>query len=109
MIIRLTNNLRTECLFFRKHNAKYANPITKGPLVPSKNKKNKRLDKKIRKFAKNKDFLFLNDVFLPIDNTQAIIIDNIIFGNKYIYITKEVKQAGKWLYYGTEQAMKDFN
>lgn len=60
-----------------------------------KNKKNKRLDRKIRKFAKNNDFLFLNDVFLPIDNSQAIIIDNIIFGNKYIYVISQKHWEGE--------------
>ena len=60
-----------------------------------KNKKNKRLDRKIRKFAKNNDFLFLNDVFLPIDNSHAIIIDNIIFGNKYIYVISQKHWEGE--------------
>ena len=61
----------------------------------NKNPKNKYLDKKIRKYTKNRDFLFLNDVFLPIENNQAIMIDNIIFGNKYIYIISQKHWEGE--------------
>lgn len=61
----------------------------------NKNPKNKKLDKKIRKYAKNKDFLFLSDVFLPVENNQAILIDNIIFGNKYIYVISQKHWEGE--------------
>lgn len=51
-----------------------------------KNPKNKKLDRKIKKYARDRDFLFLTDVFLPVDNNKAILIDDIILGNKYIYV-----------------------
>ena len=51
-----------------------------------KNPKNKNLDRKIKKYARDRDFLFLTDVFLPVDNNKAILIDDIILGNKYIYV-----------------------
>lgn len=54
-----------------------------------KNPKNKKLDRKIKKFARDRDFLFLTDVFLPVDNNKAILIDDIILGNKYIYVISQ--------------------
>ena len=60
----------------------------------NKNPKNKRLNRKIRKYSKDKDFLFLSDVFLPIENNNAIMIDNIIFGNKYIYVIAQKHWEG---------------
>lgn len=41
------------------------------------------------------DYLILNDLYLPIGENKYKYIDTIIFGNKYIYIIKEVKQAGE--------------
>ena len=61
----------------------------------NKNPKNRYLDKKIRKYSRNRDFLFLNDVFLPVENNQAILIDNIILGNKYIYIISKKHWEGE--------------
>ena len=60
----------------------------------SKNPKNKYLDRKIKKFANDRDFLFLSDVFLPVKDNRAIIIDNIIFGNKYIYVISQKHWEG---------------
>ena len=54
-----------------------------------KNPKNKKLDKKIKKFSRDRDFLFLTDVFLPVDNNKAVLIDDIILGNKYIYVISQ--------------------
>lgn len=54
-----------------------------------KNPKNRKLDKKIKKYARDRDFLFLTDVFLPVDNNKAILIDDIILGNKYIYVISQ--------------------
>ena len=54
-----------------------------------KNPKNKKLDRKIKKYARDRDFLFLTDVFLPVDNNKAILIDDIILGNKYIYVISQ--------------------
>ena len=54
-----------------------------------KNPKNKKLDKKIKKYARDRDFLFLTDVFLPVDNNKAILIDDVILGNKYIYVISQ--------------------
>ena len=61
----------------------------------NKNKKNKTLNKKIRKYSRNRDFLFLSDVFLPVENNQAVLIDNIIFGNKYIYVIAQKHWEGQ--------------
>ena len=55
----------------------------------NKNPKNKYLDKKIRKYSQDRDFLFLTDVFLPVNDDRAIVIDDIIFGNKYIYVISQ--------------------
>ena len=54
-----------------------------------KNPKNRKLDRKIKKYARDRDFLFLTDVFLPVDNNRAILIDDIILGNKYIYVISQ--------------------
>ena len=54
-----------------------------------KNPKNKTLDRKIKKYARDRDFLFLTDVFLPVDNNKAVLIDDIILGNKYIYVISQ--------------------
>lgn len=54
-----------------------------------KNPKNRRLDRKIKKYARDRDFLFLTDVFLPVDNNKAVLIDDIILGNKYIYVISQ--------------------
>ena len=59
-----------------------------------KNTKNKKLDRRIRKYAKNKDFLILNNVFLPVDDTKAILVDNLLFGNKYIYVISQKHWEG---------------
>lgn len=55
----------------------------------------KRIQKKLYKECKIHDFLILNDIWLPIGDNKYKYVDTIIFGNKYIYITKEVKQAGE--------------
>ena len=77
-----------------------------------KNPKNKSLDRKIRKYALNRDFLFLSDVFIPVNNEKAVIIDNIIFGNKYIYVVSQKHWEGtlkgfeydtKWMIMHKEQ------
>ena len=59
-----------------------------------KNPKNRKLDKKIKKYARDRDFLFLTDVFLPVDNNKAILIDDIILGNKYIYVISQKHWEG---------------
>ena len=59
-----------------------------------KNQKNKRLNRKLRKFSKDRDFLFLSDVFLPIRDNTATLIDDIVFGNKYIYLIAQKHWEG---------------
>ena len=54
----------------------------------------KRVQKKIYKACKANDFLIINDIWLPVEENKVKHIDTIIFGNKYIYITSIVKQAG---------------
>ncbi len=41
------------------------------------------------------DYLILNDLYIPVGENKYKYIDTLIFGNKYIYIIKEVKQAGE--------------
>lgn len=54
----------------------------------------KRMQKKIYKDCKVNDLLILNDIYLPIGEDKFKHVDTIIFGNKFIYIVKIVKQAG---------------
>ena len=39
--------------------------------------------------------MILNDIWLPMGDNKYKYIDTIIFGNKYIYIVKEIKQVGE--------------
>lgn len=55
----------------------------------------KRIQKNLYRSCKMYDYLILNDLYLPIGENKYKYIDTIIFGNKYIYIIKEVKQAGE--------------
>lgn len=55
----------------------------------------KRIQKKLYKECKANDFLILNDIWLPMGDDKYKYIDTIIFGNKYIYIVKEIKQVGE--------------
>ena len=55
----------------------------------------KRVQKKLYKECKVNDFLIINDIWIPIEENKFKHIDTIIFGNKYIYITSIVKQAGE--------------
>ena len=55
----------------------------------------KRVQKRMLKDCKNKDYLILNDIWLPVGNNKCKYVDTIIFGNKYIYIITIIKQAGE--------------
>ena len=55
----------------------------------------KRVQKNLYKACKMNDFLIINDIWLPVEDNKIKHIDTIIFGNKYIYITSIVKQAGE--------------
>lgn len=55
----------------------------------------KRIQKNLYKACKNNDLLIINDIWLPVGENKYKHVDTIIFGNKYIYITKEVKQLGE--------------
>ena len=55
----------------------------------------KRIQKKLYKECKANDFLILNDIWLPMGDNKYKYIDTIIFGNKFIYIVKEIKQVGE--------------
>ena len=55
----------------------------------------KRIQKKLFKACKTNDLLILNDIYLPIGDNKYKYIDTIIFGNKFVYITKEINQAGE--------------
>lgn len=54
----------------------------------------KRVQKIIYKECKANDLLVISDIWVPVEENKVKHIDTIIFGNKYIYITSIVKQAG---------------
>ena len=54
----------------------------------------KRIQKKLYKGCKANDYLIINDIYLPISENKYKHIDTIIFGNKYIYITRQISQIG---------------
>ena len=54
-----------------------------------------RMQKKLYKACKLNDYLIINEIILPVNATQYKKIDTIIFGNKYIYIIKEVDDIGE--------------
>lgn len=54
----------------------------------------KRVEKKLFKGCKANDFLIITDLYVPTEENKMKHIDAIIFGNKYIYITSIVKNAG---------------
>ena len=54
----------------------------------------KRIQKKLYKGCKINDLLIINDIYLPIGENKYKHIDTIIFGNKYIYITRQINQVG---------------
>ena len=55
----------------------------------------KRVEKKLFKGCKANDFLIITDLYVPVEENKMKHIDAIIFGNKYIYITSIVKNAGE--------------
>lgn len=55
----------------------------------------KRIQKNLYKACKTNDFLILNDFFIPVGVDVYKKIDTIIFGNKYIYIIKELEYIGE--------------
>lgn len=54
----------------------------------------KRIQRKLYKGCKINDLLIINDIYLPIGENKYKHIDTIIFGNKYIYITRQINQVG---------------
>ena len=63
----------------------------------------KRIQKKLYKHCKNNDLLIINDLWLPVGKDKYKYVDTLIFGNKYIYITKLVKQIGEIRFSLTDQ------
>ena len=55
----------------------------------------KRVEKKLYKGCKINDFLIITDLYVPVEENKMRHIDAIIFGNKYVYITSIVKNAGE--------------
>lgn len=55
----------------------------------------KRIQKKLCNHCKNNDLLIINDLWLPVGEGKFKHLDTIIFGNKYIYVTRIVKQIGE--------------
>jgi hypothetical protein len=55
----------------------------------------KRIQKKLCNHCKNNDLLIINDLWLPVGEGKYKHLDTIIFGNKYIYVTRIVKQIGE--------------
>lgn len=54
----------------------------------------KRIQKKLYRACKECDYLILNDIYIKIDVDKYRHIDTLIFGNKYIYIVKEIVNIG---------------
>lgn len=54
-----------------------------------------RIQKKLYKACKLNDYLIINEIILPVNATQYKKIDTIVFGNKYIYIIKEIDEIGE--------------
>lgn len=54
-----------------------------------------RMQKRLYKACKLNDYLIINEIILPVNATQYKKIDTIIFGNKYIYIIKEIDEIGE--------------
>ena len=71
--------------------------------------KHKRIQKNLFKECKSENFLIINDILIQVNEDKFRHADTIIFGNKYIYVVKEViflgrlegfRQDEKWrLYY----------
>lgn len=55
----------------------------------------KRVEKKLFKGCKANDYLIITDIYVPTEENKMKHVDAIIFGNKYIYITSIVKNAGE--------------
>lgn len=54
----------------------------------------KRVQRRILNECKINDFLTMSDIYFPIENGMIRYIDTLIFGNKYIYIVKIIKEIG---------------
>jgi len=54
----------------------------------------KRVQRRILKECKLNDFLTMSDIYFPIEGGKIRYIDTLIFGNKYIYIVKIIKEIG---------------
>ena len=52
-------------------------------------------DEELKEKIDNITQQFCNDIYLPIGDNKYKYIDTIIFGNKFVYITKEINQAGE--------------
>jgi len=48
--------------------------------------KNRRITTKFKKFVRDNDFLYLNNLTLRVSEGNYINVDHIIFGDKYIYV-----------------------
>ena len=55
----------------------------------------RRIQRNLYKSCKANDYLILNDLYFPVDGDHLRHIDTLIFGTKFIYVIKEVKQAGE--------------
>ena len=54
--------------------------------IYSKKHFNKIVYKKVYKIARNKDFYLINNFTFTLDNVENLVVDHILFGDKYIYV-----------------------
>lgn len=55
----------------------------------------KRVQKKLYKEAKLHDYLIISDYTMQVEENRFRNVDTLLFGNKFIYVIKIVKQAGE--------------
>ena len=55
----------------------------------------KRIQRNLYKACKLNDYLIINDIYLPVNKDTFMKMDTIIFGNKYVYIVKEMECIGE--------------
>ena len=67
------------------------NPIRK---IYTKKHFNKVVYKKVYKIAQYKDFYLINNFTFTLDNVQNIVVDHILFGEKYIYVIMDKYYEG---------------
>ena len=55
---------------------------------------NKVVYKKVYKIARNRDYYLINNFTFTLDNIQTVVVDHILFGEKYIYVIMDKYYEG---------------